>query len=162
MLELDVTRKHDSIENLFAKEFYASNKYPMDNETSELFIKLLLSQDNFFDIGQKEKPFLYQLLEKRLSLVHTYTLDIRTILFICFICNSAGNLVMYLWYIQYECKIRNLDAISFEIFSDIFSDGFPSHDGLLKLWTNQKVKSEAMSSDNLLDYFNAGKSLINY
>lgn len=162
MLELDVTQKNDSIEKLFCKEFYDLNKYPMDNETSELFIKLLLLQDNLIGIDELRKSFLFQLIEKRVSVVHTYKLDNRTILFLSFICQTAGNVVMYLWYIQYECKVRNIDEITFEIFSTIFGDGFPSNDGLSKIWTNQKVKSERMGSDNLLDYYNAGKSLINY
>jgi hypothetical protein len=55
--------------------------------------------------------------------------------------------------------MRNVDYISFELFAEIFGSGFPSSEGLQKIWDSQKVKREGMSSDNLLDYFRAGNSL---
>ena len=47
----------------------------------------------------------------------------------------------------------------FEIFTEIFAWGFPSEDGLNKVWEEQKVNRKDMSSDNLLDYPKAGLSL---
>jgi hypothetical protein len=66
---------------------------------------------------------------------------------------------MYCWYLQYESKKRNMKEISFDNFVEIFPMGFPSEDDLHRLWDAQKVHSERMSSDNLLDYPQAGKSL---
>jgi hypothetical protein len=66
---------------------------------------------------------------------------------------------MYCWYLQYESKNRCVNEITFEIFVEIFPSGFPSEDGLGKLWDEQKVDRKDNLSDNLLDYPNAGLSL---
>jgi hypothetical protein len=159
MLEFSVTEQPNSIEELFAKQFGELTKYPMDNETSEIFIKLILSKKSSIVIPENEKPFLYKLMEKRISYAHDYRLDDRVLLFLSYICKSAGDGVMYCWYLQYESKMRNVDNISFELFAEIFGSGFPSSKGLQKIWDAQKVKREGMSSHNLLDYFRAGSSL---
>jgi len=159
MIEFSVTEQPNSIEELFAKKFEQLNKYPMDNETSEIFVKLILSKGSQYEIPENEKPFLYKLLEKRISIVHDYEIDDRVLLFLSWICKSAGVGVMYCWYLQYESKMRSVHTITFEIFSEIFAWGFPSEDGLQKLWDEQKVNSKDMSSDNLLDYPQAGLSL---
>jgi hypothetical protein len=159
---MDVTEQGDSIEKLFAEQFEKLSQYPMDNETSEIYIKLLLLKDSDIEIPQKDKPFLYQIIENRISFVHNYKLDNRTILFLSILCKSAGICVMYIWYLQFECKKRNINEMSFETFSQVFGNGFPSDEGLSKIWDSQKVKHEVGNSDNLLDYVNAGKSLLNY
>ena len=159
MIDFSVTEQPNSIEELFAKKFEQLNKYPMDNEISEIFVKLILSKSGGYKVPEEEKPFLYKLLEKRILLIHDYEVDDRVILFLCCICKSAGDGVMYCWYLQYESKKRGVNKISFEIFAEIFGSGFPSVDGLKKTWENQKVKREGMSSDNLLDYHRAGLSL---
>ena len=137
MIDFSVTEQPNSIEELFAKKFEQLNKYPMDNETSEIFVKLILSKNSGFKVPEEEKPFLYKLLEKRILLIHDYEVDDRVILFLCCICKSAGIGVMYCWYLQYESRKRGIDKISFEIFAEIFGSGFPSDDGLQKTWENQ-------------------------
>jgi len=159
MLEFSVTEQPNSIEELFAKKFEQLNKYPMDNETSEIFVKLILSKNSEYEIPESEKPFIYQVLDKRISVVHDYEVDDRVLLFLSWICKSAGVGVMYCWYLQYEAKKRGVDEITFEIFTEIFAWGFPSEDGLSKLWDEQKVIRKDMGSDNLLDYPKAGLSL---
>lgn len=159
MLDFNVTEQKNSIEELFAKKFEKLNKYPMDNETSEIFVKLILSKDSKYEIPENQKPFLYVLIEKRISLVHDYKIDDRVLLFLSWICKSAGVGVMYCWYLQYEAKKRGVNEITFEIFTEIFAWGFPSEDGLNKIWDEQKVISKDMGSDNLLDYPKAGLSL---
>jgi hypothetical protein len=159
MIEFSVTEQPNSIEELFAKKFEQLNKYPMDNETSEIFVKLILSKNSSFEIPESEKPFIYKLLEKRISVVHDYKVDDRVLLFLSWICKSAGVGVMYCWYLQYESKNRCVNEITFEIFVEIFPSGFPSEDGLGKLWDEQKVDRKDNLSDNLLDYPNAGLSL---
>jgi hypothetical protein len=159
MLEFSVTEQPNSIQELFAKKFEQLNKYPMDNETSEIFVKLILSKNSEYEIPESEKPFLYVLMEKRISVLHDYKVDDRVLLFLSWICKSAGVGVMYCWYLQYEAKKRGVDEITFEIFAEIFAWGFPSEDGLNKVWEEQKVNRKDMSSDNLLDYPKAGLSL---
>ena len=160
MLEFSVTEQTNSIEELFAKKFEGLNKYPMDNKTSEIFVKLILSKNSEYEIPENEKPFLYVLMEKRISVLHDYKVDDRVILFLSWICKSAGVGVMYCWYLQYEAKKRGVNEITFEIFTEIFAWGFPSEDGLNKIWDEQKLCPPTRdNSDNLLDYPKAGLSL---
>jgi hypothetical protein len=159
MLEFNVREQPNSIEELFAKKFKELNKYPMDNSTAEIFVKLILSKESEYKIPESEKPFLYLLLEKRISIVHDYKVDDRVLLFLSIICKSAGVGVMYCWYFQYESMKYNIDKITFEIFAEIFGSGFPSDEGLQKLWEEQKLNNKGVSSDNLLDYQKAGLSL---
>ena len=161
MLDFTLTEQHDSIEECFAKKFDKLTKYPMDNLTAEIFVKLLLCKDSSYCLSNEEKPFLYQILEKRISQVHSFRTDDRVLLFLCFICKSAGVGIMYCWYIQFMSKQFDLKQITFEDFANIFKDGFPSDESLQQLWDSQKVKIESLTfSDNLLDYPNAGISLI--
>jgi hypothetical protein len=159
MLENNVIQQEDSIEELFAKKFDKLNKYPMDNETAEIFIKLRLSKNSSYVIPEDDKPFLYKVMEKRISVIHSYTVDDRVLLFLSFVSKSAGICVMYCWYLQYKSKTMNINHISFEVFSEIFAWGFPSQESLSKIWKEQKVNTQSLSSDNLLDYPRAGKSL---
>lgn len=159
MLNSDVTTQPNSIEELFAKEFEKTQKQPMEKDTSEILMKLILSKNSSFNIPDEEKPFVYQVLEKRIKVLHDFEVDDRVLLFLCCICRSVGVGVMYCWYMQYESKKRNIRHISLETFCEIFPMGFPSEDDLSRLWDAQKVHSERMSSDNLLDYPQAGKSL---
>lgn len=159
MIDFNLTEQPNSIEELFCKKFSELTKYPMNNEISEIFVRLLLTENIDYLIPEKEKPFIYQLLEKRISVLHDYKVDERVLLFLSCICESAGVGVMYCWYLQYESKMRGIDVIDFQEFSDIFGSGFPSSDGLKKIWESQKVEHKGMSSDNLLDYQKEGFSL---
>ena len=159
MLDISVTEQENSIEELFAKEFEKTKKEPMDDFVSEMLVKLILSKNMSYSIPEGEKPFLYKLMEKRISVIHDFELDERTLVFLCCICKSAGVCVMYVWYLQYESKKRNMKQISLEDFCEIFPMGFPSEDDLHRLWDSQKVLTKGMGSDNLLDYPQAGKSL---
>lgn len=159
MLDFNVTEQDNSIEELFAKEFEKTEKYPMDDFTTEMLVKLTLSKNTSYAIPEGEKPFLYKLMEKRIEVLHDFELDERTLLFLCCICKSAGVSVMYIWYLQYKSKKRNIKEISLESFCEIFPVGFPSEDDLHRIWDNQKVLVKGMGSDNLLDYPYAGKSL---
>lgn len=160
MLDFNVTTEHTSIEEVFAKKFDELTKYPMDNETADIFIKLTLSKDIPFEIPDKQKPFIYKIIEHRIDLMHTYKVDNRVLLFLAYICKTAGVGVMYCWYLQYKSKNMNKKELTFEDFTEIFAWGFPSDDGLNKLWVAQKVeRTDFDFSDNLLDYPKAGTSL---
>ena len=161
MIQFSVTEQPNSIEELFAKKFEKLSKYPMDNETSEIFVKLILSKNSSYEIAEEEKPFIYKLLQKRILAVHDYQVDDRILIFLSWICKSSGVGVMYCWYLQYESKKHNTKKISFELFAEIFGSGFPSENALQKLWEEQKVNKVGLFSDNLLDYPKAGLSLFN-
>ena len=111
MLDISVTEQENSIEELFAKEFEKTKKEPMDDFVSEMLVKLILSKNMSYSIPEGEKPFLYKLMEKRISVIHDFELDERTLVFLCCICKSAGVCVMYVWYLQYESKKRNMNIL---------------------------------------------------
>ena len=161
LIDFELTKESNSIEELFVKHFDECYKIPMDNETCEIFMKLTFLKDSDLDISEVEKPFIYQLIEKRISVIHDFKVDDKVLMFLSFICHSAGVGIMYVWYLQYQCKKRNTKFIYFSDFTDIFSWGLPSKDTLDKLWLSQKVDvpQYTFGSDNLLDYKEAGLSL---
>jgi hypothetical protein len=163
MLDFNVTENDNSIEELFCKRFDELSRYPMNNETSQIFVKMMRSKNSDFVIQEADKSFIYKVIEIRISHIHTFEVDDRVLLFLSFLCKSAGECVMYIWYMQYQSKLKGVKIITFEIFTDIFACGFPSSEALQKIWKSQKVdtsnKDRSNFSDDLLDYTKAGKSL---
>jgi hypothetical protein len=160
VLDFYLTKNENSIEEFFAKKFEQCPKCPMDNKFSEIFIKLSMLEDINLNISENDKPSIYKIIEQRINSCHTFKVDDKVLLFLSILCNSVGYGIMYIWYLQYESKKRNINFITFDIFSEIFSWGFPSNETLDKLWINQKVnRSDIKESDNLLDYALAGKTL---
>ena len=111
VLDFDVTMQPNSIEELFAKKFEECPKCPMTNELSEIFIKLTLLGDTNLDIPENEKPFIYKVMESRIELLHTFKVDDKVLLFLSILCQSAGDGVMYIWYLQYQSKKRKIEFI---------------------------------------------------
>lgn len=69
--------------------------------------------------------------------------------------------MLYLWFIQYWCHKNDRSEIDFVDFSErIFPRGFPSEKDLFKIWGNQKVSGGGLGLINLVDYPNAGLSII--
>jgi hypothetical protein len=160
MLDLELTMREDSIEELFAKKFEVLTTAPMDNKTAEIFYKLIRSKDSEYVVPEDEKPLVYKILEQRISKLHSFTVDDRVLLYLSWECKSSGIGVMYCWYLQYKSKTLNIKHFTFEIFSEVFRWGFPCQDELDKIWLKQKVnRVDFYDSDNLLDYPQAGKSL---
>lgn len=159
ILDFELTNKVDSIELHFASKFEKLCKYPMDNQMAKIFVKLLMCKDSSYCVAENEKPTIYQIMEKRIASMHTFKVDDRILLFLSFICKTAGISIMYCWYLQYQSKKRNIKEFTFEDFADIFQNGFPSEEALESSWISQKVNRQDFSSDNLLDYKKAGESL---
>ena len=168
MLKHEVTTEDNAVEEYFCKGFEKLERHPMDEKDSEFLIKLLLSKKVTLEdcpLKQEEKPFLYQVIEKRVQHCFTYKItDSRLIMFLAIITKSVGTTVMYMAYLQYWCKNNNVKELDLDIFcNDIFPMGFPIEDDLKKLWYSQKVSKDKMAlggcSDNLLDYQTAYKSI---
>lgn len=139
----------NSIEKLICEPFEKLHRFPMNDELSKIMIQLMLSDVN---IPEDERPFLYQLIEKRIKHCFSYEInDPKLILFLCILTETPGNAIMYLTYLQYWCKKNDVKELTFHNFcSEIFPVGFPSEDDLQKLWDSQKVN--VGGSDNLLDH----------
>ena len=154
----------NAVEEFFCKEFDKAPKSPMDKEDLELFMQLYLSKTiPLADVAKKDKFFLYELIEKRVAGCFGYKItDARVIVILSTMAKTAGSAVMYLTYLQYKCKKDNIKEVTFDYICKLFPDGFiPDHE-LHKVWLMQKVekgKNGSMSSDNLLDYQSAMKSI---
>lgn len=163
------------IEELFCIPFKALQQYPMDDETTEMLLKLFLSdnQGHKMNIPQSEKPTLYQIIETRIEACYQFKIESeQLILFLCQICKTPGKAIMYLWYFQYYCFTNNIKVLKFEHFINMFAIGFPSDTDLGNLWSNCKsynvqetvkkiynINEEVPFKDNMLDYSPAGKSM---
>ncbi len=177
---IPIVKKHHSvleglIEELFCIPFKELKQYPMNDETTEMLLKLFLSdnQGHKMNIPQAEKPFLYQLIEKRIDGCYQFKIESeQLLLFLCQICQTPGKAIMYLWYFQYYCFTNNIKVLKFEHFINMFPIGFPSDDDLGNLWRNCKsynvqerlktsynIDEEVPFKDNLLDCAIAGKSI---
>lgn len=164
MNAFETTKIPDAIEVIFCKEFeecIKSKNHPMDTELGELLIQLMVCGD--LNIPEAEKPFIYKLIEKRIDALHTYKLEPKAILLLSFVAERAGIAVMYIWYLQYISKKRNIKEMDMDyIIKKVFVNGFPKPDELHAVWDNQKVNTgQNTGSDNLLDYYTAGESILN-
>lgn len=120
-----------------------------------------MSKNQPYDIPEKEKPGMMQLIEKRIKGCLTIeVIDVRLIVFLAYLCETPGKAVMYLAYLQYRCKLKGIKHPTLEQFGEMMPWGFPSNEDLKKVWDAQKVtRSGAQGSDNLLDYQTAYKSI---
>ena len=151
----------ESIEMIICPQFTKAVKNPMSEFEQEILISLMLANKKF-KISRKEKPFLFQLIEKIINACHTFsTDDERLILFLASICQSLGSAILYLWYIQFWCHCNKLKVIDLDIFcGKIFPNGFPSKECVNAIWDSQKlINVPKMGSDNLVDYNYCGDSI---
>lgn len=163
MLEKTIVKNGNAIQEHVCIPIDKTQKHPMDRETSEILVKLSLSGD--VEIPENEKPFLYKVIEKRIKHCFNYTIkDPKLIIFLCYISERPGKAILYLWYLQYWSHLNNTKEIDLTIFcTKIFPWGLVNDDDFHTIWDSQKVDRENMSSsDNLVDYASAGKSILEY
>ncbi len=161
--------QENAVEEHFCKPFEQADKHEMSiADTGDLL--LLASSKNTFSnwpLLEKEKPFLYKVIEQRVQACFTFKItDCRLIMWLCMISKSPGTAVMYLAYLQYWCKKNNVKEIDIDIFCEkVLPSGYPSEEDLQEIWDAQKVirtktKGDIFpGSDNLLDYQQAYKSI---
>jgi hypothetical protein len=83
MISLEEANKENSVETLFCEKFENLPRLQMSKETTELMIKLILSKPKF-NIPEKDKPFLFKLIEKRIETCFTYVItDQKLLLYEC-------------------------------------------------------------------------------
>lgn len=161
MLENSETENPKAIETHLCEKMNSLKRVRMDDDLAMTLAQLLLVPKNKLEVPQKEKPFLYQLIEKRVEHCFTFRIDDdRLIIFIAALSVSAGTAVMYLWYLQWWCFRNSVEVIDLNIFCQkIFPMGFFSESDLQNIWDGQKVCREYLASDNLVDYALAGESI---
>jgi len=147
--------KENSIENVFCEKFSKLQQHPMDFVHTKLLASILINSLKNIKLEEEEKPFLFKLIEKRLSVLYDYNLTNDVILWLSYLSANPAIAVMYLTYLQYWSAKNNIDTIDIDQFCHIFPDGYPSNDDLHKLWDEQKILDNKTFQDNLLDRPNA-------
>lgn len=161
MIKFSETTDPTIIEREVCKKMHSLRRENMDNELTETLMRIYLAKG--LNIPDKEKPFLFQVIEKRLQYCFTAKIECqRLILFLCALTESPGSAIMYLWYLQYWCFINDVQELNLELFCEkIFPMGFFPKSELSKLWDHQKVllSGDERGPDNLVDYSSAGMSI---
>jgi len=160
MLKNKTTLQPDAIEKYFCEPFDQATRCPMDEETTKFLMQLLIVKE-MKEMPEKKKPFLIKMIEQRIKGSFSFKItDNRLIAFIAVISETPGKAVMYLTYLQYWCRKNNIKVIDLDKFCEIFPMGFPDDETLHSIWDGQKVECKnGYSSDNLLDYQSAMKSI---
>lgn len=160
MLDNSYTNRENAIEEVVYDFLKDCTLVEMTKETTETFLMIGMMPKNA-KLKQEDKPFLFQLMDKRIEHCFTFKVtDERVLLALSMWAESAGNAVMYLWYIQGWCFKNNVREVDFETLGmKIFPFGIFSHKDLKSVWDNQKVQKKGMQSDNLIDYAVAGLSI---
>ena len=166
MLENSMTKDQNSIEELFCLPFSKLPVRPMTKEESEIFLRLIMiendgSMPNLEETGD-ELPFSMKLIKRLLKSRFTFGMTEPLQLMMSQTSRSAGNVVMYLTYLQYQAKKLDKRTLSIEDLANIFPMGFPTDAVLTDIWDSQKVKRSQENpngSDNLLDYQEALQSI---
>lgn len=156
-----------SIENLLCKKMEALKVDSMDDELTDLFLRLSLADMN----GQPNEEFIdwvktqfeYQVIQSRVKCFQ-YNLSPFVATMLMYVTQSPGTAVMYLTFIQYLIKTRfpqwRGKTLSMEQFARLFPMGYFKSDDLLKIWDDTKVNNKGRGSDNLIDYMQYAESIM--
>lgn len=156
-----MTIKPNSIEEII-KDFYSKGGTEMDIELTRIFVTLIKS-DKKFKLPEKDKPFLFKLIEKRIKFHFSFQInDDRLLLFLVAICQEAGTAITSLWYIQYWCFTNKVVEIDLDLFAyKIMPNGLPPSYHLSELWKKQKyIQNE--TELNLFDNVMCGQSILHF
>ena len=168
-LDYEVTKKEDSIENIFCKELEAKGKTkPMSEQETMILMHIMLEKgkgnsnsiDGLYDKVEKQSASLLILKDRLEGLKKS--LDKESLILCSVFCRTPGECVMYANYIAYKMKSNDIDHLTIEdLCSNVFPFGFFTDETLEKFWDIQKVNTEGNhGSDNLLDYRKAAESIM--
>jgi hypothetical protein len=160
MLDNSHKNRQNAIEEVLYGFLKDCKPVEMSDEVTELVLMIGLMAKNV-KIPQAEKPFIFQLIEKRVEHCFTFKFtDERAILLLSVWTERAGVAVTYLWYIQAWCFKNNVTEVDFETLClRVFPRGIFSEKDIESVWDNQKIEKSGMESDNLVDYNTAGLSI---
>ena len=134
--------------NAWAEEFLSQPTQPMSNETSHLFLAMVLGEKGDGDLpSQITEQFLYQVIEARAKHIG---LDItpQAAVFLMFLTKNPGSAVMYLYAMRSRGTTLNMDTIA-----NNFPMGFLTEETLSKMWDKQKGYVNDVKVDNCLDSY---------
>jgi hypothetical protein len=133
------------------QEFFQKANTPMDNETSQIFMKMLFLEASPNDVNLQpfQSQFLYQVIEKRAEHIGL-NLSVPAKIFLMFLTKSPGSAVMYLYAIRSKTNIASMQTIA-----SLFPVGFVAEHEMEKLWDKQKGHTyNDKNVDNYLDVYN--------
>jgi hypothetical protein len=133
-----------------------------EDQTKFMLIVGMAKEDK---LPQMEKDFremcwFYEAIDKRLKAMFSYKMDVKSKLVLCSWCETIGDLAIYLTYIQYKCKERNIKDLDLDALAHIFPMGIFDRKFVKTVWDGQKVERGEGYSDNIIDYPNALKSIL--
>jgi len=160
MLDSSYRNRENAIEEVVYDFLKDCDPVEMTQQTTETFLMIGMMPKNV-KLKTEEKPFVFQVMEKRVKHCFTFKFtDERALLALSIWAESAGVAITYLWYIQAWCFKNNVKEVDFETLGlRIFPRGIFSEKDLKSVWDNQKVEHKGMESDNLIDYSVAGLSI---
>lgn len=160
MLDASYKNRENGIEEVVYDFLKDCELVAMSEEITQIYAQIAMMPKDV-KLPNSNKPHVFQIMEKRL--LHSFTFKIsdeRVLLVITLLSESAGNAIIYLWYIQAWCFKNNIREVDFETFGlMIFPTGVFSEKDLKSVWENQKVERVNMESDNLVDYPVSGMSI---
>jgi len=163
-LSFSETANPDAIETHVALKMKEARIVPLSKDLSGILLSCMsMPEDLKFPV--EKKPFLLQVITKRIQACHTFEIkEDRILLFLAAATESPGTAVLYLWYLQYWACKNNKHVIDFhDICAEIFPNGLFDKITMKDIWDGQKVQRKqdgSMGSDNLVDYSSAGESIL--
>jgi hypothetical protein len=121
--------------NKFSSEFFKFDPNPMTEQQSKSMISLFFLEKENKVPDEVKSTFEYRVTKSRAEYLGLEITDAAALM-LAILCQSPGEIVMYLVAIRSKTKSFNMEDLS-----NIFPMGFPSHIYLGKMWDKQKIKT---------------------
>ncbi len=163
MLQAEEQNNPSAIEEHFCKPLSKFTPTKLSENQMKLMVIIYgLKDENLTDFEKDltEAIWFYPAIQKRIEYMCSYTMDKKAQMLLVSWCSSVGDVSMYVAYIQYLCKQKQIKHVRFDDLALFFADGIVGMEYAREIWYGQKVSRESGHSDNIIDYRNAIQSLI--
>jgi hypothetical protein len=167
-LSYEETTNPEAVEQLFCQPLDENGtREPLSEDMMSVLLAVILSDEaktNEMFESAKKISVAVSIIESRAKSMGL-VLDKKTLIFFGLISGTPGIAVMYTYFLAYSFKRMEKETMKFdEIILEIFPVGTFSEKSLTDHWDMQKVERRAedsgeLTSDNLLDYPEASKSI---
>lgn len=165
MLNEDLKAHPDAVEKYFCVPLSKFIPKQLTSEQAKLLIAISMCDADKIDEFEEDFAnvyWFYPAIAKRLRAYFGYTMDVKAQMLLCTWCESIGDMVIYLTYLQYWCKKNNVKEIAHTLLCEkVFPHGIFDRTFMSHVWDGQKVSSTISGgSDNLIDYSSAMQSIL--